>query len=188
MLLEMNWPTPTTAEEGYHRTHRMIFGQVHRMVAEYGGNFDDLLSEAHEFFLRGHNDFMRGTTSTGRVIDHDYVTEIRRHVWRGLFDNMRVRLERNRVAPCEPINNNDHDFAKEVSDFREEDFIAELSPDGAYVAELVLHPPVVIVREAEEKGGTACNYRATVRSYLILMGWSAARTKAAFTEIKEALG
>ncbi len=186
MIVEMDWPVPVTAEEGYHRTHRIIWGQVHNMVREYGGDFDDLLGEAHEFFLRGHNDYMRGTTSTGRVIEHDYVTEIRRHVWRGLFDNMRTRLERKRLAPTDQFT--DYDMAKEPSNFRPDDFVAELSKDGAYVADLVLNPPVAITRDAEEKGGTACNYRATVRAYLQLMGWSAARIKAAFTEIKTALG
>lgn len=188
MILEMNWPTPVTAEEGYHRTHRVIFHQVHKMVDTYGGNFDDLLGEAYEYFMRGHNDYMRGTTSTGRVIDHDYLTEIRRHVWRGLFDSMRTRLDRERMAPCIPIDNNDHDRYKEVSDFRAEDFVAELTADGAYVAELVLNPPVVIVRDAEAAGGTPCKYRTTIRAYLRLMGWSALRVNEAFAEIKIALG
>lgn len=179
---------PKSIEDGYAAVQNLIFHQVHKFVRMYGGEFDELLGEAHELFIKGHTQFTAGVTPTGRVLKDTYATQIRRWVWYGMFDSMRLRLERNRIAPMYPMTEAVDAPAPKPSDFNVEDFMFELSEDGEEVARLVLYPPVVITTEAEGKGGTPRNYRSTVRAYLKLMGWDTDRINAAFAEIANVLG
>lgn len=178
---------PATAAEGYEITKKTIFKQVHKIMETYGGDFDDLLGEAHEFFMAGHARYTRGTRNSGAPLTHSYNTEIRRWVWYGLFDTMRTRFNRRTNTPMVPLG--DMDFAShQRNEFHVGDVVAQLGPDARLCARLVLDTPEALEDVAEGKGGTACNYRSTVREYLKGGGWSPARINAAFDEIKNVLG
>jgi len=176
---------PTNADEAYKLVKNLIFHQVHKFRNQYGGEFDELVGEANEAFVRGHQQFCRGTSPTGRVIEADYGTEIRRWVWYTLFDKMRTRVRRQNHTPMEAIC--DRDFAAPATTHNTE-WAEELSDDARYAVELVLHPPEAIEATAEAKGGEPRNYRSTVRQYLRTQGWAVARVNEAFSEIKGALG
>lgn len=172
-------------EEGYEIVSKLIFHQVHKFVRDYGGDFEDVLGEAHELFMKGHDHYVGGVRTNGVKITHTYPTAIRRWIWYGLFDSMRSRLKRKSIATFEPLNGHE---TKPGSPFYVMDFVSSLSHDGEYVTELVLNPSEELAMTVEAKGGTMCNYRSTVRSTLRNEGWSKKRINKAFSEITKALG
>lgn len=179
--------TPTTVEEGYARIQKLIFHQVHKFAKQYGGEFDELLGEAHEWFVRGHQQCERGVTATGLEITDDYPTVIRRWVWYGMFETMRLRANRNRIAPTVALDVNEHDRAH-GDKFDVNEFTDELSWRGRKIAKLILDPPPEMLKTINDKGGTPRNYRSTVRAHLMAKGWDAAWINEGFAEIKKVLG
>lgn len=181
-----NVDTPADAEAGYAEVHDLIFDQVYKFRRRFGGDFDDLLGEAHVAFMKGHNQYMGGTTPTGQPIAHSYATEIRRWVWYELFDAMRTRVARNARTPI--VSLGEHDPAGPAAAWDAADWAAELGQDARYAVGLVLDPPEEVAATAAAKGGAPRNYRSTVRAYLRAEGWPPARINDAFEEIRLALG
>ena len=90
---------PTDPGDGYALVKNLIFDQVHKFRGRFGGEFDDLVGEAHVAFMKGHTQVLTGATATGLPITAPYATEIRRWVWYELFDAMRTRVRRQKAAP-----------------------------------------------------------------------------------------
>lgn len=177
---------PTTAEEGYEMVSGLIFDQVHKFRRRYGGNMEDLVSEAYVAFMKGHHQYIGGTTPGGKHITHGYDTEIRRWVWFELFDAMRSRFaQKNQM---ELVTTDTYEPADPVKGFMAGNFVSDLTPDGRTVAELVLNPPEDLMATITAKGGTPRNYRSTIRTHLTECGWQAGRINNAFAEITAALG
>lgn len=179
-------PKPTTADQGYAMVRDLIFDQVYKFQRRYGGDRDDLAGEAHVAFMKGHQQYMRGTTPSGDAIEHSYAVEIRRWVWFEMFDAMRLRVDRKSRAKMMPLG--DYDAPSPELDFNVMDFVEDLSADARVAARMVLGPPAEVAATAAAKGGTPRNFRSTVRAYLADWGWKPARINAAFDEITEALG
>lgn len=176
---------PVSVEDGYEMVRDLIFYNVHKFTRMYGVEFDELIGDANELFVRGHQQYENGVTNTGVVITQSYQTKIRQWVWFGLFDIMRSRLvheSREKLVPLE-----DYD-APATDRFDANEFVDELSPDARLVADLVLNPPEAMLNVINGKGGTPRNYRSTVRTHLKRLGWSNDRINDAFEEITECLG
>jgi len=179
---------PANADEGYRMVHDLIFDQIHKFRRRYGGDFDELTGQALVAFMRGHHQFMRGTTPTGHAIKHDYPTEIRRWVWYTMFDDMRTRLSRAAKVRVDVVGDDLNPPAPQYR-FRVDEFTEALSDDARYAVGLVLDTPEDIAEVAMAKGGAPRNFRSTVRAHLATdLGWAPGRISAAFAEITEALG
>lgn len=176
-------PMPATPEEGYASVRDLIFDQVYKFHRRYGGDVDDLTGDAHVAFMRGH-----AASLKANVTAEQYPTEIRRWVWyRGMFDAMRVRLERKRNVKFSSTADQEDTYIAHTRTFSTDDFMDRLTPDGRIAASLVLTPPPEIEKCAAGKGGSPRNYKSTVRSYLRTMGWQNERINEAFEAIAGAL-
>ena len=174
---------PKNIEAGYEQVKNLIFHQVHKFFAQYGGDFDELVGEANLAFVRGHNEYATGHTATGLTIDDPYHVVIRRWVWFSMFDAMRARLQAKAVT--QPAELTENIPAEERWDAK--DYTAGLGADAYTAAMLVLRPPEEIEAVAQAKGGEPRNYRSTVRAYLGNLGWDEGRINRAFAEIRETL-
>ena len=178
--------TPKDAGEAYSLVKNLIFDQVHKFHQQFGGDFDDLVGEAHEAFLLTHNQYLTGKANSGRVYTNPFATEVRYEVWCILFDKMRTHTRRQAAHPFCCIAEG-QDFASHEYEFKLEQFTEELSEDARFTVELLLNPPEEIEAVAIAKGGEPRNYRSTVRDWLQRHGWGVGRIDTAFNEVKGAL-
>lgn len=178
--------TPKNPEETYALVKNLIFDQVYKFHRQFGGDFDDLVGEAHEAFLITHSEYITGHASSGRAYRDNYATEIRRSVWYCLFDAMRLRTRRQAAAPFCYIAEG-QDFAAHEHEFKYEQWIEDLSDDARFTVKLMLDPPEEIEAVAMVKGGQPRNYRSTVRDWLQQHGWNSERISRVFNEVKVAL-
>lgn len=178
---------PPDPGDGYKLVKNLIFDQVHKFRHRFGGEFDELVGEAHVAFVKSHNQFLTGKTVTGLPFQAPYATVIRRCVWYNLFDTMRTRVRRQKAAPMVSIEDG-QDFHTPDNGLNVSTWVEELGTDARYAVTLVLEPPAAVEETIQAKGGEPRNYRSTVRTYLAAEGWSTARINAAFEEIRKALG
>ena len=179
---------PIDANTGYNLVKGLIFDQVYKFRTRYGGDVEELTSEANLAFMKGHTQFIQGTRPNGKPLDTPYATEIRRWVWFELFDAMRARLQQKSQMTMVPYDDA-LAFPEKLPDF---DIIAwtdGMGTDARHAVELVLNPPDLIEAEATAKGGSPRNYRSTVRAHLRNQEeWTVRRVNDAFAEIRRALG
>ena len=180
-------PGPTDADEGYALVQKLVFSQVHKFLRQYGGEWEELLGEAHVAFIKGHNRFMEKKTSAGKTLTCPYSTEVQRWVWYELFDAMRTRVRRAVAAPMVPLGDG-VEYEQASHQHHVELLVSELSKDAELAAKLILDTPDAIYNEACAKGGKPRNFRSTVRAHLAGQGWNPARINAAFNEIRDTLG
>lgn len=174
---------PADVNEAYALVKNLMFDQVHKFYRRYGGDREELIGQAGEAFARGHAEFVSGTTVGGHPIKDSYATSIRRWVWFVLFDKMRARIAKNDLT--EAIG--ERDFEDPSASFDAVGWAEEISDDARAVVQLIVEPPRGLRLAAERRGGTARNYRSTVREWLADRGWPTARINAAFAQIKDAL-
>ena len=173
---------PDDVNEAYGLVEGLLFDQVHKFHARFGGDKSELIGQAGLAFVKGHAEFITGTTNGGRVIKDPYATSIRRWVWFSMFDAMRARIAKNDAT--EAIGEREFVFeAPERFDVNE----WGLGKDAVYVVKLMVDPPRSVLIPTERKGGTPRNLRSTVREWLGDRGWTPDRINAAFREIKAAL-
>ena len=183
---------PQDAGEAYSLIEGLVYDQVHRFARQFGGDFEELLGEAHLAFLRGHIQFLTGAKPSGIPIKHPYAVEIRQWIWFDLLDATRTRLRRNASVGMVSLSRDDISPAYDIADnggraLAVLETLDALGDDARYVAELALNTPEDLAQEAEAKGGEARNYRSTIRTYLAARGWDMKRIAAAFDEIREAV-
>lgn len=175
---------PETIEAGYEAVKNLIYHQVHKFFARYGGDWDELLGEANLAFVQGHYQFIGGLTPSGKPIVDPYHVVIRRWVWFEMFEVMRTRIRR---APVLQTAEFFEETTAGTTDWNAGTFALELGDDARFAATLALYPPDEIDAVARAKGGEPRNYRSTIREHLENLGWREERIAAAFAEIKEAL-
>ncbi len=179
---------PIDAGTGYELVKGLIFDQVYKFRRRYGGDVEELTSEAHLAFMKGHTQFVTGTRPNGKPLDAPYATEIRRWVWFELFDAMRARIQQEQRATVVPYDDS-LAFPDRLPDFDIITWTDGMSDDARRAVALVLDPPEPIEEEAQAKGGSPRNYRSTVRAYLRgAEEWTVRRVNDAFAEIRRALG
>lgn len=177
---------PTDAGTAYETVRPLIFDQIYKFKARFGGDLDELEGEANLAFMKGHTQYIGGTRPNGKPIENAYHVEIRRWVWFELFDAMRQRVDqKRRYGTPEAVGDLAYTF--EDTCFDAVAFARHLDDDARTVLQLVLDPPICVVVKAERKGGEPRNIRSTVRAWLRSAGWHAARINDAFEEIRSAL-
>jgi len=180
---------PDDPGEGYELVKGLIFDQVYKFHNRFGGEIDDLTSEANVAFVMGHEQFCKGVRPNGTPLDTTYATEIRRWVWYEMFDQMRTKLRQYKANPVSSLDAMEgFDVEDEQVDFDAAGWAEELADDARYAVCLVLMPNPEVVATAVAKGGQPRNFRSTVRQHLTQEGWNPDRINNAFEEIRGALG
>ena len=168
----------------YDDVERLILSTCHRFQRRFGGDFDDLASEANFAFLRAYETF---DESKGFEFSTYLVTVI----WNRLTDlsyyEDRRKGIRGMSIDCENEEGNRYSGLiedKSVAKFAREEFYEHLSADAQMVARLTLDSPKEIADIAMAKGNEDRNWRSTIRNYLYDLGWSAGRIAESFNEIR----
>jgi hypothetical protein len=148
----------------------------------YRLNYDEAFAEASRQFWLAYNNHDPAKMA-------DFPKFMRFRVRRGLISHVRS------IAQAAARFPKDADFAIEdvaecraAMSFDFQDFAADLSTDARIAARLAVQMPAELWRAIVDKGGEDQNYRSSLRQYLqYKLGWSAARIRDAFDEVRAAL-
>ena len=164
------------------------------MIRQYGGDFDEAMSDANIAFLDAFDSY-NGSSA--------FTTWVRTRVWYALITSARKKAEergrrtRNladekvRGIPCSSGVGEDGASMFDVPDrsrcSRLREVIEELGEDARIVVQLVVETPAELEQVWEAKGGQPRNLRTSIRQYLADAGWTAARIAESFFEIRRVL-
>ncbi len=156
--------------ETYHSVEKLIwrttnrFHQCHTTTE----STDDLLSIAHMAFVEAYHSY---DSSKGA----SFSTWTVRMVWWHL-------LNANRDAQL-PIVDTEHEVTDSQSNFHLFEFLEELTEDARIITKLILDTPTDLAEVIQREYVP----RATIRRWLIRLGWTAKRITESFAEIRRAL-
>ena len=180
-----------TADETYSELKNLIYSTVWNVVKQYGGDFDELMSDANIAFLEAYANF-DGSSS--------FSSWVRQSVWFKCVDSIRDRLtEQQRYKRLQddtkngvPIQRTAHDeqvdgIPDTFSTWSLNGLLEDLTEDARIVVQLTLETPVELEAVVQAKGGQPRNLRSSLRSYLAEMGWTACRIAESFNEVRRVL-
>jgi hypothetical protein len=184
--------TPADAGEAHSLVEDLIYSQVHKFHRCYGGDFEQLKSDADYRFLLGHKKFKTGKRPSGAEYTDFFATEVCRWVWYGLLDDMRICIERDKKTKFYSTDalqdGDDKSYDPEGQrEFNLEEFLADLSIPAQLAARLLFEDSPEVDGPAMAKGGSATKWRSAIRNEMIAQGYTRARINEAFLEIEEAL-
>lgn len=181
------------ASETYEEVKRLIYHTVWSVVRQYGGDFDELMSEANVAFLDAYESF-DGSSS--------FSSWLRLNVWGKCVDAVRNRLDEQRRykrvkddtrsgIPVQFTADSDG-LAEGIPDrscsgWKIGGMFEELTEDAALVVKLTLETPAELEAVVRAKGGQPRNLRSSIRNYLAEMGWTACRIAESFNEVRRVL-
>lgn len=170
----------------YVDTEKLIYRVCHGFRRCNGGEFDELVGEAHVAFMNAYHDWTPGggmefTSYLGlciyrRLIDWHKKRKRQQAVWSTLLSE--TAGENGEELPIE-------DTTPEPFDV--EEFKAELSADAQTVINFLFNSPRELVDLAEGKGGKPVNWRSSLREFFTDVGWASSQVTKSFDEIREAL-
>ena len=176
MIMEAAYPTQ---DEAYEQVKNLIYDTVWKFKRRYGGDFEELLSDANYHFIEAWNDY-----------DPDYGTKlstfVRNAIWFNLIDQLRRKATRDRHIMVSSVTIENQGYTQTRND-PIGDLADELTEDAKTVLELVLNSPAEISAAIWTKGGQPRNFRSCIRTYLQRLGWTAARVTESFDEIRQAI-
>ena len=127
-----------------------------------------------------------------RELGYDFSNNLR--IWYGLLDDMRIHLERKKLAKFTSIDgmkDGDGDGTsfdpQSPADFNLEEFLADLSLPAQLAARMLFEPCPAIDGKVRAKGGSPAKWRSAIRNEMHASGYSRARINEAFLEIERAL-
>jgi hypothetical protein len=165
----------------YPGVRKLILYSVYRFWRRFGGDVDELKSEAMELFMEAIGDWTEGSGYPVKAF-------VRRRVWWGLMDSLEKRCQERRLFKPVPDFHWDLHPSREFEQFDLDSFMDVLSFDARTVAAIALQPPRAVTQLCKKQGSySPPSMRQAMRSYLMNKGWSKARIDAAFAEVKEAL-
>lgn len=156
----------------YEDVKRLIHSTVHKFYEKYGGDYEELVSEANLAFMVAYNTYnpSRAKFSTWLV---------RMIVWR-LLSLQRVEA----AFSHEPLT--DVGEMTEVMDLS--DLINGMSDDAKTVVNMVIASPRRLTRLVEKRGrGTPVHYRGALRELLLDLNWTTKQIQATYEEIRNLL-
>lgn len=176
----------------YEDVHPLILKVCHTFRRRYGGDWDELVGEANEYFMRAYRRFNR---HKGR-----FSKRVAYCVWVCLLDKHRVRRSRETKLPrVRPFKRRDdggwereYDVITNAAQpirFNLTQLLGEVSHDAAHAIKLAVDPPPKVVRRVSQidKLKRPKARRSALVEYLTDLGWSMARVLESFKEIAEAL-
>lgn len=173
-------------EENYIDLEKMIHKIIFIHISKYGGDLDELLSEAQEKFLRACNTY---NEQQGKLSTHVY-----NHVKNGLHEVGRRKGKRNKlkIISIEEIKSeNEDEDTLDLEDRRQKEdlplLLSEVGEDCKHIIHLIFFPPTDLHEEFQNYSKTE-NYKDCLKEYLHFhMKWSLDRIREAFVELREAL-
>lgn len=163
--------------ESYLSVARLVDDTVRKFVRLYGGDYEELRSEASLLYVRSYHSHVYGMST--------FAHWVRIKIWRGLQESMRSRLARNNRLPRVQMDLDAHPgTTKESFDLSE--FLHSRPPmtdDARLVIKLVVRSTVDVSRP----GLTPSAMRRAVRRHLRGIGWDRDRVNSVFTEIHDLL-
>lgn len=157
-----------TMELHYEKHKRLLWKVAHAFQKRHGGIWDEILSEAHVFYLkalRNHN-WRRGNLSK----------RVAYKVWFGLISSDTLRRKQSQRMPLQTIDG-EKDYLESKRDFRIESLLSDVSEDAGYVLEVALTSPNAKVE----------HQRSRIVQFFQEIGWTTQRIIESFREIQEAL-
>lgn len=167
--------------ETYHDVENLVYKTVHDFIARYGGEFEELLGEAHYGFVIAYRDYTEGKTK--------FSYWIRFVVWKTLQERQRNQLRRRLPSVSLAAEEGQEGWEAETphSGFCLMEFLDELTEDAKIVARLAVDTPLGLSKQMVAKGGSGTARRHVLRNYLEGLGWTAERIKESFSEIAHVL-
>jgi len=159
--------------ETYNDVIGLIWEQVHKHKARYGGDLDELFSRANFIFMRAYKTHNPNCAS--------FITWVRARVWNDLFDMMRKDQRRDirvNMQGSEIIENDDAEAV--VNDYSVCKLKSKLSSEGCFVVDITLNTNIPYT-----KTGNISFFRLT--KHLEALGWANNQIITTFKEIRKAL-
>lgn len=164
--------------ETYLDAQQLMKDTVNKFKWRYGGNEEDLLSEANQVFMRA---WANHNPACGK-----FLPWLRYEIWHNLLSTARNIAKKAERLQRQYQN---LDTVVQVERFNMDAFVGDLSKDAAMIAKLVVEPPIdVMLTAAQFKGmKNPFSVRAAIVEYLKDFGWAMSRITRSFNEITEAL-
>lgn len=155
-------------------THQdLIRSAVWKHIKKNGGDFEDLFSAAQLLFVKAVRSYEK---TEGRTLSSWIFFKISR----GLLDIHKTEKRRSAFRENSSVEPSYHHPPMI-------DLIDGMTEDALFVIKLALDSPKEVVKVAIRRGGNGRNMRQSMRDYLQGFGWSKARIRNAFDEIKEGI-
>ena len=163
--------------ETYSDVERMIGMLVDRCQSRFGGDRDELLSEANIAFMRAYKMFDPKKARFTTYLYHKVWGTLRRHC------NTRISRQK-RIGGVVQIN---EDLTPTAREFNLHEFSKLLTEDAMFVAQIALETPNDLKQVLLTKKLKRPSWIRTLRRHLLDMGWTMGRIKESFAEIKSIL-
>lgn len=153
---------------------------VHRFQKKYGGEWEELRSQANVIFMEVHKNFDHTKGKFSAMLG--YIISYR------LLDNLRYDLRKKQIR----IEKEQRKLRQELKDNSQhfyDNFIRDLSEDAITVVDLIFCPPREVILTARTIFGER-NRRSmifAVTQFLSDTGWTAKRIFRSFSELREAI-
>lgn len=168
----MNQPT---IDSKYVEVERMIGMLVDMFRRQYGGDRDEILSDANLAFVRAYHLYDANIAKFSTYLWHK--------VWLSLKRERAFRIKKGSKTV------NVENFAKTTTiqkAFNFSDFMKHLTKDACIVTQMALETPNDLKQIVLFKNNSP-NWRETIRKHLLSIGWTIERVRESFAEIKAIL-
>lgn len=182
MIAALNITERDAVADAFNDLRGLVVKTARRFANKHGLDADTAIADANTHFVRAYQ--------THETRGHGMTFErwVYYCVHFGLTDELKKSARRHHKTPVVPLGDNAETLAaSDCGPGRLHEMLEALPPDAALVARLTLEAPAELAAAAEAKGGTACNFRSTLRSHLRGLGWTACRINEAFEEIRAAI-
>ncbi len=164
-------------QETYKEMELLVYDTVHKFRRRYGGDFEELNSEANLIFMKACSTYNpeKGQFSTWLVF----------LLRNGLIDNLKKRIKDSQHVTYGDIDEHRQDgshqnhFLINLKD--------QLKEESKDVLSLILDMPKDLEAMTLLRGGHPSNLRSSLRDYLLEYGWTVNQIKNSFLDIKKAL-
>ncbi len=166
--------------ETYNDVKGLIEKVIGRFQKEFGGNFEDLRSEANLIFILAYDSY---NETKGQFTTWTYFS-----IWKGLLDYRRQLKKRGFTISINSYNPAELIIAKTPTNpLSLIDLLDELKGDSNIIAHLVWESSTEIGKINPQNGNSPCHMRKALKKYLFQLGWTGRRIKESFEEVRRAL-
>lgn len=174
------------ATRRYLQVEKMIYATAWKFKRKFGGDIDEIISEANLIYAQYAPLFRRRYTKKGHLIT--FAQYIHYFLWKRLeYPLLRKKVRHNRIAKQHELS--DEPLAPTTGDFDPHEWMKALSDEAKFVVNAVLEIPidlrVCLVRR--DSKSPAYSFRCALREYLRDLGWSVKEVSQSFKEITGAL-
>lgn len=162
--------------ETYEDVKKLIYKTCYDYARRYGGDIDELVSIGNEAYCVAYSTY----DATKNV---KFATWVRTQVWYAMKNAKRAKRKYRKEYACGEY---DVQLTRASSEFDLDNFAVGLTPDSQFILGLIQSPPDNLINPIEAKGGHGYNWRSTLRTHLIGLGWTVSRVLESYEEIRNA--